>query len=99
MSLSLIYRSLSFSLLATNINEEANQCPFQNKYLRIIVDAPWYASMTLYVMILTYHTLETKLKLGQKYADRKERYSNILAMKEIETTRRLERKLPQDLCI
>jgi len=36
---------------------------FQNKYLGIIVDAPWYVSpMTLYTTISTYHTLETRLK-------------------------------------
>jgi len=49
-------------------------------------------------MISTCHTLETRLKLSQRYADRMEEHANILAtnfMKEVETTRRLKRKLPQ----
>jgi len=33
---------------------------FQNKYLRIIVDASWY--VTNDITILMYHTVETRLK-------------------------------------
>jgi len=61
--------------------------------------------MTLYMMISTCHTLETRLKetkksLSQRYADKTEEHPNIFAinlMKEVKTTRRLKRKLPQDL--
>jgi len=56
--------------------------------------------MTLYIMISTCHTLEIK-RLSQRYADRMEEHSNILAtnlLKEIKIIRRLKRKLPQDLC-
>jgi len=35
--------------------------------------------MTLYVIILTHHTLETRLKDSQKYADRMEEHPKILA--------------------
>jgi len=57
--------------------------------------------MTLYIMISTCHTLTrlSEIKLSQKYADGE--YPNVLAtnlMKEVKTTRRLKRKLPQDLC-
>jgi len=41
-------------------------------------------------------------KLNQRYADRLEKHSNILAielMSDAETPRRLNRKLPEDLCI
>jgi len=59
--------------------------------------------MTLYVMILTldpYVRDEIK-RLSQRYTDRMEERSNIVAtnlMKEVKTTRRLKRKLPQELC-
>jgi len=33
---------------------------FQNKFLKIIIDAPWYITMILCIMILTCHTLEIK---------------------------------------
>jgi len=39
--------------------------------------------------------------LSQRYADRMEEHPNILVinlMKQVETTRRLKRRLPQDLC-
>jgi len=40
-------------------------------------------------------------RLNQRYADGMEKHFNILAinlMKKVKTTRRLKRKLPQDLC-
>jgi len=40
-------------------------------------------------------------RLSQRHTDRMEEYPNVLAtnlMKDVKTTRRLRRKLPQDLC-
>jgi len=57
------------------------------------------SSMTFYIMISTYQRLK---RLSQKYADRINKHPNIVAtnlMKEVKTTRRLKRKLPQDLYI
>jgi len=50
--------------------------------------------MTLYIVISTYVRDEMK-RLSQRYADRMEKYSNVLAlttnfMKEIKATRRLK---------
>jgi len=58
-------------------------------------------SMTLYI-ILTYNTYKDEIKrLCQRYADRMEEHSNILAtnlVEEVKATRRLKRK-SQDSCI
>jgi len=57
--------------------------------------------MILYTTISTYHVLEIK-RLSQRYVDRLEEHSNTLAidlMSEAQTSRRLKRKLPQDLYI
>jgi len=72
---------------------------FQNKYDRIIVNASW-SSMTLYIIVSTYHTLEIK-RLSQRYADEAERHPDILATnltKQVKTTGRLKRRPRQDLC-
>jgi len=71
---------------------------FQNKYLRIIVNAPWYVNDTLDFNV---SYVRDKIKRIQRYADSMEEHANILAinlMKEVKTARRLKRKLRQDLC-
>jgi len=60
---------------ASNPNMEILQ-RFQNRYLRIIVNAT--SPMTVYVMILTCHTLERRVKGSAR--DRMEEHSNILAI-------------------
>jgi len=76
---------------------------FRNKHLRIIVNAPWYVTNDTPHHDLNVPYVRNEIKrLSQRYADKMEKYPNILAtnfMKEVETTRRLKRKLPQDLCI
>jgi len=83
---------------ASNSNTEILQ-RFQNRYLRIIVSALWYITDdTLYHDL---NTLETRLKDSARDTPMEE-HPNILAtnfMKEVETTRRLKRKLPQDFYI
>jgi len=58
--------------------------------------------MTLHHDLNVLYVRDEIKRLSQKYVDRMEEYSNIFAtnlMKEVKTTRRLKRKLPQDLCI
>jgi len=73
---------------------------FQN---RIIVNAPWYVTDdTLHHDLNVPYVRDEIKRLSQRYADRMEEYPNIFAtnlMKKVKTTRRLKRKLPQELCI
>jgi len=67
------------------------------------VNAPWYVTNDIlhYDLNVPYVRNEIK-KLSRRDADRLKQYSNILAidlMGDAETSRRLKRKLPQDLCI
>jgi len=86
---------------AANSNMEIIQT-FQNKYLRIIVNTLWYVTNdTLHHDLNVPYVRDEIKKLSQRYADRLEEYPNTLAidlMSDAET-RRLKRKLPQDLCI
>jgi len=76
---------------------------FQNKYLRIIVNAAWYVTNdTLHHDLNVPYVRDEIKKLSQRYADRLEEHLTILAidfMSDAETSRRLKRKLSQDLCI
>jgi len=68
---------------------------FQNKYLRIIVNALW-SPMILHDLDVPYVRDEIK-KLSQRYADRLEEDPNTLAidlMSDAETPRKLKKKLP-----
>jgi len=74
---------------------------FQNKYLRIIVNARWYVTNDTLHLNVPYVRNEIK-KLNQRYADRLEEHSNTLAidlMSDAETPCRLKRKLSQDLYV
>jgi len=66
---------------------------------QIIVNAPWYVTNdTLHHDLDVPYVRDEIKRLG--YTDRMEELSNILAtnlMKKVKTTRRLKRKLPQDL--
>jgi len=87
---------------ADNSNIEIIQ-RFQNKYLRIIVNAPWYVTNnTLHHDLNVPYVRDEIRKFSQRYADRWEEHPNILAidfMSEAEILRRLKRKQPQDLYI
>jgi len=76
---------------------------FQNKYLRIIVNAPWYVTNdTLHHDLNVPYVRDEIKKLSQRYADRLEEHSNTLAIdlvSDAETSRRLKRELQQDLYI
>jgi len=70
------------------------------KYLRIIVNAPWYVTNgTLHHDLNVPYVRDEIKKLSRRYADRLEKYLNILAIEVFLTsdaeTRRLKRKLPQ----
>jgi len=75
---------------------------FQNKYLRIIVNALWYVTNDILYHDFNVPYVRDEIKrFSQRYADRMGKHSNIFVtnlMKEVKTTRRLKRKLPQDLC-
>jgi len=52
---------------------------FQNKYLRIIVNAPWYIiNDTLYHNLNALYIRDEIKKISQKYADKMEEHPNIL---------------------
>jgi len=57
---------------------------FQNKYLRIIVNAPWYVTndnLSLYLNDLKVPYVRDEIKkLSRRYADRLEEHPNILAI-------------------
>jgi len=54
---------------------------FQNKYLRIIVNAPWYVTNdTLHHDLNVPHVKDEIKKLRQRYADRLEEHPNILTI-------------------
>jgi len=59
--------------------------------------------MILYTTISTSTDVRDDIKkLSQRYTDRLEEHPNTLAIdltSDVETPRRLKRKLPQDLCI
>jgi len=86
--------------IASNSNIEILQ-RFQNKYLRIIVDVPWYISNdTLHHDLNVSYVRDEIRKLSQRY-DRMEKHPNKLAinlMRNAKTSRSLKRRLPQDLC-
>jgi len=81
---------------AFNSNIEIIQ-RFQNKYLRIIVNAPWYVTNdTLYYDLNVSYVRDEIKKLSQRYADRLEEHPNTLTidlMSDAEIPRRLKRKL------
>jgi len=85
--------------ISSNSNIEIIQ-RFQNKYLRIIINAPRYVTNDT-----LHHDLNVRdeiRKLSQRYTDRLEEHPNVLAidlMIDAETSHRLKRKLLQDLCI
>jgi len=70
---------------------------FQNKYLRIIVNALWYVTNdTLHHEFNVPYVRDGIKKLSQKYVDRLVEHPNILAidlMSDAETPRGLKRKL------
>jgi len=76
---------------------------FQNKYLRIIVNAAWYVTNDTLHHDLNVPYVEDEIKkFSQRYADRLEEHPNTLAidlMSEAEILRRLRRKQSQDLYI
>jgi len=76
---------------------------FQNKYLGIIVNAPWYVTNDILHHDLNIPYIRDEIKkLSQRYADRLEEHPNTLAinlMSNAEISRGLKRKLPQDLYI
>jgi len=75
---------------------------FQNKYLRIIVNAPWYViNDTLHHDLNVPYVRDETRRLSQRYADRMEEHPNILTTnltRNAKTPRRLRKRLPQDLC-
>ena len=85
---------------ASNSNIEILQ-RFQSKILRIIVDAPWYVTNeTLHHDLKVPYVKDEVRNFSRKYRDRLKDHPNVLAinlMREASTTRRLKRKLPQDL--
>jgi len=87
---------------SNNSNMEIIQ-RFQNKYLTIIVNAPWYVTNGTLHHDLKVSYVRDKIKtLSRRYADRLEQHPNTLAidlMSDAETPRGLKRKLSQDLCI
>jgi len=85
---------------ASNSNIEILQ-RFQNRYLRIIVNASWYVTNDILHHDLNVLYVGDEIKrLRQRYAGRMEEHSNILATNfiEVKIIRRLKRKLLQDLC-
>jgi len=87
---------------AANSNIEIIQ-RFQNKYLRIIVNASWYITNdTLHHDLNVSYVRDEIKKFSQRYADGLEEHFNTLAidlMSDVITPRKLKRKLSQDLCI
>jgi len=80
---------------STNSNIKIIQS-FQNKYLRIIVNAPWYVTNdTLYHDLNVPYIRDEIKKLSQRYADRLEEQPNIAIdfMRDAKILRRLKRKL------
>jgi len=81
--------------MASNSNIEILQ-RFQNKILRIIVDAPWYVTNDTLHQDLNVPYVRDKIKKhSQRYADRMKEHSNILMkslMRSIKTPRRLKRR-------
>jgi len=74
---------------AANSNVEIIQ-RFQNKYLRIIVNAPWYVNNTLHHDLNVPYARDEIKKLSQRYADRLEKHPNA---RDAETPRGSKRKL------
>jgi len=74
---------------------EIQRC--QNKYLRFIVNAPWYATNDILYHDLNVPYVRDEIKkLSQRYSDRLKEYPNTLAidfMSDAETLRRWKRKL------
>jgi len=80
---------------AVNSNIEIIQ-KFQNKYLRIIVNARYVTNDTLYHDLNVAYVRDEIKKLNQRYVDRLEERLNTLAIdltSETETLRRLTRSL------
>jgi len=75
---------------------------FQNKILRIIVDALWYVTNdTLHQDVNVPHVRDEIRRHNRRYADRMKEHPNIRTknlMRSVKTPRRLKRRLPQDLC-
>jgi len=92
----------NFAGTAANSNIETIQ-RFQNKHLRIIVDASWYVTNDVLHHDLNVPYVRDEIKkFSRGYADRLEEHSNVLAIdltSDAEISRRSKRKLPQDLCI
>jgi len=66
---------------------------FRNKYLRIIINAPWYVNDTLRHDLNVPPYVRDEIK---KLSQRLEEHPNA---RDVETSRGLKRKLPRDLCI
>jgi len=64
---------------ASNSNMEIIQI-FQNKYLRVIVNASWDVNDTLHRDLNAPHVRDGIKKLSRRYADRLEEHSNVLAI-------------------
>jgi len=81
--------------VVSNSNIEIQR--FQNRYPKIIVNAPCYVTNdTLDDDLNVPYARDEIKRLSQRHADRMEERSNILAtnlVKEVETTRRLKRQL------
>jgi len=68
---------------------------FQNRYLRIIVNTPWYITNdTLHHDLNVPHVREEIKRLSQKYADRMEEYP---LMKEVKTITPIKKKTTSTL--
>jgi len=77
---------------------------FRNKYLRIIINAPWYViNDTLHRDLNVPYVRDEIKRLSQRYADWMEEHPNILVTNLMKKARIMKRpskkKLPQDLYI
>jgi len=76
---------------------------FQNKYLRIIVNAPWYVTNdTLYHDLNVPYVRDEIKKFSQRYADRLVEHPNILAidlMSDVEITQIKEKTISRLKCL
>jgi len=81
--------------MASNSNIEILQ-RFQNKILRIIVDAPWHVTNDTLHQDLNVPYVRDKIKKhSQRYVDRMKEHPNILMknlMRSVKTPRRLKRR-------
>jgi len=97
MQYSNLYGPIVFNYIVRTPNIEIPQ-RFQNKILRIIVDASWYVTNdTLYQDLNVPYVRDEIRRHSRRYADRMKEHPNILTknlMRSIKTPRRLKRRLP-----